>query len=119
MRECAEKLGIWQDVMKLAEAVYELTWSWLREELYALASQARRAAASVLVNLAEGLDRGTPREVAWFAQIGLASPYELDTLLCLSVGLGYGPQDVSTVRDGLTTLAKRISSYISHQEGRE
>jgi len=117
MPECVEKLEIWQDAMKQTKAVYELTRSWPKEELYGLTSQARRAAVSVPANLAEGLGRGTPREVARFAQIGLGSLYELDTLLHLASDLGYSPQDViSALREELTALAKRTSSFIRYQE---
>jgi len=50
MPDCVEKLEIWKDSMKQAKAVYELTRSWPKEELYALTSQARRAAVSVPAN---------------------------------------------------------------------
>ena len=120
MPESVEKLEIWQDAMKQAKAVYELTRSWPKAELYGLISQARRAVVSVPANLAEGLGRGTPKEIARFAQIALGSLYELDTLLHLAFDVGYGPEDkVQEVRGGLTILAKRISSYIAYQEGRE
>jgi len=119
MSECVEKLEIWQDAMEKPKAVYELTRSWPREELYGLTSQARRAAVSIPANVAEGLGRGTPKEIARFAQIALGSLYELDTLLRLSASLGYSHEDnVQKARDGVTILAKRISSYISYQEGR-
>jgi four helix bundle protein len=119
MPECVEKLEIWQDAMKQAKAVYELTRSWPKEELYGLISQARRAAVSVPANLAEGLGRGTPKETARFAQIALGSLYELDTLLHLASDLGYNPQDeVIELREGLTSLAKRTSAFVRYQESR-
>jgi four helix bundle protein len=120
MPDCVEKLEIWKDAMKQAKAVYELTRSWPKEELYALTSQARRAAVSVPANLAEGLGRGTPKEIARFAQIALGSLYELDTLLRLVSDLGYSPQDsVAELRVELTSLAKRTSAFVRYQEGRE
>ena len=119
MPECVEKLEIWQDAMKRAKVVYTLTGSWPKEELYGLTSQARRAAVSVPANLAEGLGRGTPREIARFAQIALGSLYELDTLLYLASDLGYSPQDaIIELREGLTSLAKRTSAFILYQENR-
>jgi len=106
--------------MMQARAVYELTRSWPKEELYALTSQTRRAAVSVPANLAEGLGRGTPKEIARFAQIALGSLYELDTLLCLASDLGYSPEDVvSALRDELNALVKRTSSFIRYQEERQ
>jgi len=119
MPECVEKLEIWQDAMERVKTTYALTKSWPKEEIYGLTSQARRAAVSIPANLAEGLGRGTPKEIARFAQIALGSLYELDTLLHLSAELGYSPQDtVVELRKRLTALAKRISAFITYQENR-
>jgi len=112
-------LEIWHEAVEVVKALYMLTRSWPKEELYGLISQARRAAVSVPANLAEGLGRGTPKEMARFAQIALGSLYELDTLLYLSAELEYSPQDtVAELREQLTILAKRTSAFISYQEAR-
>lgn len=53
-------LMAWQTAMDLAFAVYEITKSFPKEEVYALSSQLRRAAVSVPSNIAEGTaDRTT------------------------------------------------------------
>ena len=112
-------LEIWHEAVEVVKALYMLTRSWPKEELYGLISQARRAAVSVPANLAEGLGRGTPKETARFAQIALGSLYELDTLLYLSAELEYSPQDmIVPLRERLTSLAKRTSSFIRYQESR-
>ena len=117
MPECVDKLEIWQEAMERVKAVYALTKSFPPEELYGLTSQARRAAVSIPANLAEGLGRGTPREIARFAQIALGSLNELDTLLHLSAELGYSPQDVVLeLRAELTPFPKRTSSFIRYQQ---
>ncbi|MCK4600170.1 four helix bundle protein [Candidatus Bipolaricaulota bacterium] len=112
-------LEIWHEAVEIVKAVYTLTQSWPKEELYGLTNQARRAAVSIPANLAEGLGRGTPKEVGRFAQIALGSLYELDTLLHLSTELRYSAQDmIVPLRERLTTLAKRISAFITYQENR-
>ena len=117
--DSVRNLDIWHEAVEIVKAVYVLTQSWPKEELYGLTNQAQRAAVSIPANLAEGVGRGTPREIARFAQIALGSLYELDTLLHLSAELGYSPQDMITgVREQLTILAKRISAFIGYQEGR-
>ena len=102
-RDSVRNLEIWHEAVEVVKAVYRLTRSWPKEELYGLPrgicgyapiprgrrNQARRAAVSVPANLAEGLGRGTPKETARFAQISLGSLYELDTLVYLSAELGY------------------------------
>ena len=115
-------LQIWQESMEIVKAVYTLTQSQPKEEIYGLTSQVRRAAVSIPANLAEGLGRGTPREMARFAQIALGSLYELDTLLHLSTELGYSSQDTVVelrLRERLTALAKRTSSFIKYQKNRQ
>jgi len=119
MPESVEKLEIWQEAVKIVKAVYGFSKSWPKEELYGLTNQVRRAAVSVPANLAEGLGRGTPGEMARFAQIALGSLYELDTLLYLAAELRYSPQHkVTELREKVTTLAKRTSSFIGYQERR-
>jgi len=74
----------------------------------------------VCISRGKGLGRSTPKEIARFAQIALGSLYELDTLLCLAAELAYSPQDtVVELRKRLTALAKRTSSFIQYQEGRQ
>jgi four helix bundle protein len=117
MPESVEKLEIWQEAVEIVRIVYELTKSWPREEMYGLTSQIRRAAVSIPANIAEGVGRGG--EMGRFAQIALGSLYELDTLLHLGVELKYASQtEVTPVRDRLTLLAKRTSSFIRYQEDR-
>jgi four helix bundle protein len=118
--DSVRRLEIWHEAVQVVKVVYELTQNWPKEEMYGLTNQARRAAASVPANLAEGLGRGTPREMARFAQIALGSLYELDTLLHLAAELAYSPAEiVDSLRETLTTLAKRISAFITYQEHRQ
>ena len=117
--DSVRNLEIWHEAVEVAKTVYMLTQNWPKEELYGLTDQARRAAVSMPANLAEGLGRGTPKETARFAQIALGSLYELDTLVYLSAELGYSSENmVTSLRERLTALAKRTSSFIRYQEGR-
>jgi len=117
--DSVQKLEIWHEGVEVVKALYTLTQSWPKEELYGLTNQARRAAVSIPANLAEGIGRGTPRETARFAQIALGSLYELDTLLHLAAQFGYSAQDmIVALRERLTTLAKRISAFIGYQQNR-
>lgn len=112
-------LDIWHEAVEIVKAVYALTQSWPKEELYGLTNQARRAAVSIPANLAEGLGRGSPKEIRRFAQISLGSVYELDTLLYLAADLGFSPQDKGQeLQEKLTSLAKRTSAFIHYQENR-
>jgi len=118
--DSVRNLEIWHEAVEIVKAVYTLTQSWPKEELYGLTNQARRAAVSIPANLVEGVGRGTPCETARFGQIALGSVYELDTLLYLASDLGCGPKDaIARLRESLTALAKRTSSFVRYQEKRE
>jgi len=106
-----EKLEIWREAGEIVKGVFGLSQNWPQKGLYRLTNQARRAVVSVPANLAEGLGRGAPGEMARFAQIAQGSLHELDRLLYLAAKLGYGSQDlVAELPEKVTTLAKR-SAY--------
>ena len=73
--------------MELAEAVYAVTRSFPREELFGLTSQLRRASVSVASNIAEGQGRLTAGEFAHFLGIARGSVLEVETQLELAVRL--------------------------------
>ena len=53
-----ENLRIWQEAMILALDVYKISKMFPKDELFALATQLRRAATSVPMNITEGSGRG-------------------------------------------------------------
>jgi four helix bundle protein len=113
-----ENLEIWTRSVDLVEEIYTVTKSWPREEIYGITSQIRRAAVSVPANLAEGVGRGTKREVARFAQIALGSLYETDTLCVVAARLGYVDESlVKRIRELLASLCRQVSSFIAYQKG--
>jgi len=110
-------LEIWQEGIGLVKVLYQLTSGWPKEEMYGLTSQVRRAAVSIPSNLAEGVGRATAAEKVRFGHIALGSAYELDTLLTIALELGFSPEtDIQASRTRLSSLCKRISSFIRHQE---
>jgi four helix bundle protein len=114
-----EKLEIWQEAVEVVKFVYKLTKSWPKDDIYGLTAQVRRAAVAISAHLAEGVSRGAPEEMSRFAQITLSFLHDLDSLLCLAVELKYASRaQVVRVRDPLTMLARRTSSFIKYQEGR-
>lgn len=86
-------LQAWKEARKLVQAAYLATRTFPSEELYALTSQMRRAAISVLSNIAEGAARGTPKEFSHFLDIARGSLSELESQAIVSVDLEYLPKD--------------------------
>ena len=83
------RLKVWQKAHELALAVYEATARFPREEVYALTSQIRRAAASVPSNIVEGCGRSSNAELMRFLYIALGSANEVEYQLLLARDLGF------------------------------
>lgn len=83
------QLAIWQRSHHLTLAVYTLTQRFPRDEKYGLASQLRRATASVPANIAEGCGRDSAAELKRFLDIAHGSASEADYHLLLARDLGY------------------------------
>lgn len=73
----------------LALAVYRLTASFPKYELYGLTSQLRRAAMSVVLNIAEGAAKRGSRELRRYLDIALGSLSELTCALRLARDLEF------------------------------
>ena len=86
--KCAVKdfreLKVWQKAHQLTLAVYQITATFPREELYGLTTQLRRSSSSVSANLAEGCGRNGDAELARFCSIAPGSASELPYHLLLA-----------------------------------
>ena len=82
-------LDVWKESMTLAKEVYRLTENFPKEETFGLASQMRRAAVSIPINIAEGAARNSHKEFIQFLHVSLGSLAELETQLLLSIELGF------------------------------
>jgi four helix bundle protein len=67
--------------LDLGAEVYRLSGRWPKEEIYGLTSQARRAAASVPANSAEGYGGQSTASYVQFLKIARGSLRELETHL--------------------------------------
>ena len=81
-------LLVWQKAKSLAVQVYRITEHFPKTEMFGLTAQIRRAAVSVVSNIAEGQGRGSKREFANFLCISRGSLLELQTQLELAEELG-------------------------------
>ena len=81
------ELKVWQRAHELTLAVYQVTASFPREELYGLTAQMRRASSSIGANLAEGCGRDGGAELNRFCSIALGSASELQYFLLLAKDL--------------------------------
>jgi four helix bundle protein len=106
-------LIVWQDAIKLAQAIYVLTGKFPRQEVYALSDQIRRAVVSVPSNIAEGQARKAPAEFRRFLHIALGSLAEVDTQLVLAQEFGYlHDEDLSALDPQIQNLRMKLYALI-------
>jgi four helix bundle protein len=86
-------LIVWQKAKTLAKNVYTITEAMPKSEIYGLTSQMRRAAISVVSNIAEGQGRMTKGEFQQFLGHSRGSLLELETQMEISVDLNYVKKD--------------------------
>lgn len=81
------ELKVWQKAHELTLAVYRISATLPREELYGLSSQLRRSSSSIAANLAEGCGRNGDAEFARFCSLAMGSASELEYHLLLAKDL--------------------------------
>ena len=104
-----EDLAVWQKAHQLVLAVYRVTRSFPREELFGLTSQVRRSAASVPANIAEGFRKSGKADKARYYNMALASLDETRYHLLLAHDLGYA--DTRSLRADGDEVARMLDSY--------
>ena len=103
-----KELIVWQKSFALAKEIYRLTGLFPKAELYGLVSQMRRAAVSVVSNIAEGFVRRSIRENHQFISISLGSLGELETQLLLAKELKLAEQEEFAVSGGLLVEVRKM-----------
>ena len=106
-------LAVWQKAMALTQMVYTLVRKLPKEEMYALASQMRRAAISIPSNIAEGRGRQTDTDFCRFLYIARGSCNEISTQLILCVQLNYLSEEmISPALAAADEVGRMLTSLI-------
>ncbi len=106
------KLKIYQRAISFAVEIYSLSRSFPKEETYGLASQIRRAATSISLNIAEGSGNSTEKEFRRFLEIALRSAYEVMSCLEIAVRLNYcRDEDYKRLSAEADEIAAMISGF--------
>lgn len=84
-----EDLFIWQKALELSQEIYRVTSVGLFSRDFGLRDQIRRAAVSVMSNIAEGFERYSNQDFARFLAIARGSCAEVRSQLYLARSLDY------------------------------
>ena len=98
---------------QLAAESYRLSSLFPSSERYGMTSQLRRAAVSIVTNIAEGLGRGTRGDYGRFLRIASGSAAEVEVLLDLSVDLDLVSRErVKSVRGEVRILRAQMQRLV-------
>src|SRR5918911_616020 len=84
-----EDLLAWRRARALTAAIYRMTSDGSFAKDYGLRDQIRRAAVSIMSNIAEGFERGRPSEFHQFLSVAKGSCAELRSQLYVALDAGY------------------------------
>ncbi|MEQ9230204.1 MAG: four helix bundle protein [Cyclobacteriaceae bacterium] len=104
-----EKLVVWQRSLELTGEIDLLIRKFPAEEKFALASQIKRAADSINLNIAEGSTGQSNKEFSRF--LGIAQRSAIEVVSCLHLGKKRGiinKQDFTRFYDELEEIIKMI-----------
>jgi four helix bundle protein len=82
----------WQKARSLTREIYKITNLPAFSRDFGLKDQIRRAAVSIMSNIAEGFERGRPSEFHQFLSIAKGSCAELRSQLYIALDVEYIPQ---------------------------
>lgn len=105
MVERFEDLRCWQEARYLVKIVYEMTAKGEVSRDFGFKDQIRRAALSVMSNIAEGFGRMSRRESIRFYEISSASANEVSSISYAAKDLGYWTdQEVETLHQSIMKI---------------
>lgn len=111
MTSSYKDLIAWKKSFELAKEVYRLTEKFPKTEQYGLTSQVRRAAVSIVSNIAEGFSRKTPKERLQFVSIAFGSASEIETQLLLAKELKFAEENEFTKSELLIEEVRKITNH--------
>jgi len=107
-----ENLQVWQKALDLSDEVNLLTKKFPKDELFILTSQIKRAADSVVLNIAEGCTGQTNPVFKTFLSYSLRSAIEVVSCLFIAKRRKFiSDDDFKKLYDEYEALTKMISAF--------
>ena len=114
MAKTFEDLDAFNNAIEMMVSLYQATEGFPKREWYGLAAQLRRAAVSVVSNIAEGQGRLTNGEWRQMLSHARGSLFEIEAQLIAATRLGYLDESTAQrLRAGTRSVGKPLSGLIS------
>lgn len=106
-------MPVWQEAMKVAENIFELTLPLPKQEDYGLTSQIRRAALSISANIAEAYGRRTSLDKRKFYDYARGSAFETQNHIIYGTRVGYfSPDQAENIHAKINQIIHDINKII-------
>jgi len=115
-----ENLLVWQKALQLSTKIILIAKNFSPSDEYSIGTQIKRSAISVASNIAEGSERSSKKEFAYFLSIASGSLAELKTQIYIMVNINlittaHGEdllKDVTEIQKMLNGLKKSVSEKL-------
>lgn len=110
-----EDLEVWQEARIIVQHVYRATSDRDYSRDLSLRDQVRRAAVSMMANIAEGFSRRSNREFVQYLFIAKASAAEVQSHLYVALDQGYVSQEqFQRLYERIDRYARQVSALITY-----
>jgi four helix bundle protein len=110
-----EDIDAWKAARALAGNVYSLSAKGPFSRDFGLRDQIRRAAVSVMSNVAEGFERGGDKEFLQFLSLAKASCAEVRSHLCVALDQAYlTRKQFEELKEQAETVGKMLAGFMSY-----
>lgn len=110
-----EDLEAWKTARHLVSAIYTITSKGAFAKDFALRDQIRRAAVSVMSNIAEGFERGGDKEFLHFLSLAKASCGEVRSQLYAALDQEYlNAEQFKSMSDQAIQVSKLIAGFMRY-----
>lgn len=114
-----EKLQVWQIARTLVKSVYIITKQFPDEEKFGLISQLRRAAVSIVSNLAEGSGKSSMKDQIRYVEIAYSSTLEVYCQLMIASDLDYvNEHDLESFKKEIVKITNMLNSLKKSMQDR-
>ena len=117
-----QDVDAWQKARKLCRLIYKITKQDPFSKDFGLVNQIRRAAVSVMSNIAEGFERGGNKEFIYFLTVARGSVAELGSQLYIALDNGYITQqefdEIFTISDEVKLVISGFIRYLKKSDYR-
>ena len=113
-----EDIKAWEKARSLVKEIYQVTGQGQLRKDFTLRDQIRRAAVSIISNIAEGFSRQTDQEFIQFLFISKGSAAEVQSQFYTAIDEDYISQETfDSSYERLEVVARQLSRFITYLKG--